>query len=169
MSDDQGLSALEALGVAIKSEIEAVELYARMAKSVRNSFLAAKLDFLRQEEEKHRALLGELYARRFPEVELKLPATPVMPRIETSSSAAATIPDLFQLAMQAERISADFYSREAERTADPAGRTMLRYLSKVEQSHFHLLETEYDLVSRFPSYYNADEFHMGDELMHIGP
>lgn len=169
MSGDQGLSALEALGVAIKSEIEAVELYARMARSVRNSFLAAKLGFLRQEEEKHRALLEEFYARRFPDVELKLPTAPVMPPLDAASPPAITLPDLFQLAMQAERISADFYSREADRTADPAGRTMLRYLSKVEHSHFHLLETEYDLVSRFPSYYNADDFHLGDEFMHIGP
>jgi rubrerythrin len=169
MPEDQGLSALEALGVAIKSEIEAVELYTRIAQSVRNSFLAAKLDFLRQEEGKHRVMLEEFYARRFPDVELKLTTTPVMPGLETPNLTAATVPDLFKLAMLAEKISADFYSREADRTTDPAGRTMLRYLSRVEGSHLHLLETEYDLVSRFPSYYSADEFHMGDELMHIGP
>ena len=63
MGEDQGLSALEVLGVAIQSEIEAASLYVRMAKDVRNTSLAAKLSFLRQEEEKHRALLEDLYAR----------------------------------------------------------------------------------------------------------
>lgn len=169
MGEDQGLSALEVLGVAIQSEIEAASLYVRMAKDVRNTSLAAKLSFLRQEEEKHRALLEDLYARRFPGIELKLPVCPLMPAMDAPSATALSVPDLFQLTMRAEQISADFYSREATRSSDEAGRTMLRYLSNVERSHYHLLETEYELVSRFPSYYNADEFHLGDELLHVGP
>jgi rubrerythrin len=168
MSFDRGLTALEVLGVAIKSEVDAASFYAALAARVRNPTLAAKLDLLRQEEVKHRALLQDLYARRFPDVELQLPAQPLLPALDIPP-ADLGISELFQLAMKAEQASADFYSREAERATDETSRTMLRYLSSVERSHLHTLETEYDLVSRFPGYYNADESHLGDEGMHIGP
>ena len=168
MAHSEGLTALEVLGVAIKSEIEAASLYARMAGQVRNASLAAKLDFLRREEEKHRTILQGLYARRFPEVELQLPAESSVPPIDVAALPGMTVPELFQLAMKAEQLAADSYSREADRSYDEMGRTTLRYLGNIERGHYHMLETEYELVSRFPDYYNADEFHFGDELMHIG-
>lgn len=169
MKHHQGLTALEVIGVAVKSEIEAAALYRYMADQVRNNSLVAKLNFLRQEEEKHRAILEDLYARQFPDVELQLPAKSLVPTIEATALEGKTIPELFQLAMSAEQMAADFYSREADRSRDEMGRTVLRYLSNVERSHYHMLETEYELASRFPGYYNADEFHLGDEMMHVGP
>jgi rubrerythrin len=169
MTLDEGLTALEVLGVAIKSEVDAAALYARLAGQVHNHALLAKLDFLRQEEEKHRVLLQDLYARRFPDVELRLSTRSLLPSLQVALPEQSTVPELFQLAMLAEQVSANFYSHEAERAGDEAGRIMLRYLANVERGHFHMVETEYDLVSRFPEYYSADEFHIGDELMHIGP
>jgi len=169
MTPDRGLTALEVLGVAIKSEVDAASFYATLAARVRNPALCAKLDFVRQEEVKHRTLLQDLYARRFPDVVLQLPAKSLLPALDGPAPDSLDIPKLFQLAMQAEQASSDFYAREAARASDEVSRTMLRYLSNVERSHLHTLETEYDLVSRFPDYYNADESHLGDEWMHIGP
>jgi rubrerythrin len=169
MVANEGLTALEVLGVAIQSEIEAAALYARLAGQVRNATLAAKLDFLRREEEKHRSILQDVYKHRFPDVELQLPAQSPVPTVDTAALASMTVPELFQLAMRAEQLASDFYAREADRSFDEMGRTTLRYLSHVESGHYKMLETEYELVSRFPDYYNADEFHFGDELMHIGP
>jgi len=169
MSHDQGLTALEVLGVAIKSEIDAATLYARLAERVRNALLVDKLTFLRSEEEKHRAILQDLYARRFPDVRLQLPSTSIVPTIDATDIESLSIPELFQLAMEAEQLAAEFYSRQADRSGDEAGRTVLRYLSNVERGHYHILETEYTLISRFPDYYDADGFHLGDELMFVGP
>lgn len=169
MSASEGLTALEVLGVAIRAEIEAAALYTRLAAQVRNATLSSKLDFLRREEEKHRSILQDVYQRRFPDVELQLPAHSPIPTFETAPLASMTVPELFQLAMQAEQLASDFYASEADRSFDEMGRTTLRYLSHVESSHYRMLETEYELVSRFPDYYNADEFHFGSELMHIGP
>lgn len=168
MTPDRGLTALEVLGVAIKSEVDAASFYATLAARVRNPTLAGKLDLIRQEEVNHRALLQNLYARRFPDVELQLPAQSLLPALDIPPDDLG-IPELFQLAMKAEQASVDFYSRETECATDEVSRTMLRYLANVERSHFHMFEAEYDLVSRFPDYYNADEFHLGDEWMHIGP
>lgn len=169
MVEGGGLTALEALGVAIKSEIEAASLYARLRERVGSSSLAAKLHFVQAEEEKHRAILEGEYQRRFPDVDLRLPPDAVVPLPDEASFADLSVPELFRVAMQAEQASAEFYLREAERTQDEAGRTILRYLGKVERGHYLMLETEYDLVSRFPDYYNADDFHLGQELIHIGP
>lgn len=169
MASNEGLTALEVLGVAIKSEIEAASLYARLAAQVRNAALASKLDFLRREEEKHRSILQDVYQRRFPDVELQLPDRSHVPTIDANTLTDLTVPELFQLAMQAEQLAADFYSHEADRSYDEMGRTTLRYLSNVERGHYQILQSEYELVSRFPDYYNADEFHFGSELMHIGP
>ncbi len=169
MASEQGLTSLEVIGVAIKSEIDAAALYKRMAGRVRNPSLVAKLDFLRQEEEKHHAILKDLYARRFPDVDLQLPASSVVPTISPADWKDHTVPDLFQLAMTAEQMAAEFYSKEANRSTDDAARTVLRYLSNVENSHYRMLESELDLVSRFPDYYNAEDFHLGDEMMFLGP
>jgi len=169
MAMDEELTTLEVLGVAIRSEIEAAALYARLAGQVRNDALASKLDFLRLEEEKHHSILKDLYVHRFPDVELQLPGRSIVPTVDSFKIAGLGVPELFQLAMKAELLASDFYAREANHSTDDAARTMLRYLSNVERSHHSMLQTEYELVSRFPDYYNADEFHFGDELMHIGP
>ena len=65
MVNNVQLTPLEALGVAIKAEIEAAESYERLADLVKN-----------------RALLEEAYARQFPDVELVLPAQSLVPRVK---------------------------------------------------------------------------------------
>lgn len=169
MVEGAGLTALEVLGVAIKSEIQAASLYARLGKRVGNSSLAAKLRFLQTEEEKHRTILEGEYKRRFPDVSLRLPPGDVVPLPDEKPGSELTVPELFLLAMKAEQSSAEFYARAADRTQDEPGRIILRYLARVEQGHYQILEAEYELVSRLPDYYNADDFHLGQELMHIGP
>jgi hypothetical protein len=46
---------------------------------------------------------------------------------------------------------------------------MLQHLSRMEGSHFHLLQVEHDPVTQFPDYYNVEAFIFGDELIHLGP
>jgi hypothetical protein len=46
---------------------------------------------------------------------------------------------------------------------------MFQHLSRMESSHFRLLQVKYDLVTQFPDYYNVEEFHFGDEFIHLGP
>lgn len=163
------LTPLEILGVAIKSEIEAANLYRYMATRVANRDLIERLHFLVQEEEKHRRILEEAYNRQFPEVELALPSRSLVPTIEAALEEDTSVPELFRLAMEAERISADFYDELAGRVQEETSRSTLLYLSRMEEGHYNLLETEYELVQRFPSYYQVEEFHLGEEMIHFGP
>jgi len=45
---------------AIKSEVESNKLYTKMAKKTKNGLLEDKLNFLADEEEKHRAFIEEI-------------------------------------------------------------------------------------------------------------
>jgi len=169
MAPQDGWTSLEVLGVAIRSEIEAASVYARMATRVQNPSLVAKLDFLRHEEEKHRTMLESLYSRQFPDVELELPSKSFVPLPGKAELEGLSVPELFELAMKAEQASADFYSQQADQSRDQRGRALLRYLSNVEHGHYQMLETEHELLSQFPDYYNADDFHTGTEWVHMGP
>ena len=163
------LTPLEALGMAIKAEIEAAETYERLANLVKNRALKEKAHFLHGEELKHRALLEEAYARQFPEVELVLPGQSLVPRVEAALEGEVSVPELLVLAMEAEQVSERFYADLARRSQSQSARAMFQHLSRMEGSHFHLLQVEHDLVTRFPDYYNVEEFHFGDELIHLGP
>jgi rubrerythrin len=167
IADD--LTPLEILGVAIKSEIEAANLYRHMAGLVVNLDLQGRLSFLVQEEEKHRQILEGAYARQFPEVELALPPRSLVPTVQAAIQEGAPVPELFRLAMEAERLSEEFYGQLAGRAPEENSRTMLTYLSRMEHGHYELLRTEFEMIQRFPTYYQVKEFHLGDELVHFGP
>jgi rubrerythrin len=176
MADDVQLTPLEALGVAIKAEIEAAETYERLANLVKNRALKEKAHFLQGEELKHRALLEEAYARQFPDVELVLPAQSLVPRVKELKDEASVpeprpelVGELLALAMEAEQASENFYADLARRSQSQSARAMFQHLSRMESSHFHLLQVEHELITRFPDYYNIEEFHFGDKLIHLGP
>ena len=177
MVNNVQLTPLEALGMAIKAEIEAAETYEQLANLVKNRALKEKAHFLRGEELEHRTLLEEAYARQFPDVELVLPAQSLVPRVEAAPvlseaeglEGKVSVPELLTLAMQAEQASERFYADLARRSQSESARAMFQHLSRMENSHFHLLQVEHDLVTQFPDYYNVEEFHFGDEFIHLGP
>ena len=169
MSTATDLTPLEILGLAIRSEIEAARLYRHMQAQVVNRDLRGRLEFLVQEEEKHRRLLEELYARRFPGVEVALPARSLVPTLQAALQKDTPVPELFRLAMEAERLSEDFYREQADRAEEENARATLIYLSRMERGHYELLRGEFELIQRYPSYYQVETFRLGEELMHIGP
>ncbi len=169
METAEELTPLELLGIAIRSEIEAAELYAHMAARVANLDLRERLTFLQREEEKHRRMLEAAYDRQFPGVERVLPARSLVPTVLRALQEETSIPELFRLAIEAERVAAAFYADLAGRIQEDASRTLLRYLSQMERGHEVLLQSEYEFIQRFPSSYQVEHFHMGEEMIHFGP
>jgi len=169
MALDPKMRPYEVLAVAIRAEIEAAAFYAGILERVKNILLQQKLKFLVTEEKKHRTILERLHAQRFPEVELKIPEKPVRPRISAAVGAKTSILDLFKTALEAERLAEQYYKDARSIVADPGSRKMLEYLSRVERSHYFLIKSEIDLLSRFPDYYDAEDFHLGQDLFHVGP
>jgi rubrerythrin len=169
MTIDAKLQPHEILAAAIRSEIEAADFYAGILAKVKNILLQQKLGFLVSEEKKHRRILETLYAQRFPGVELKVPPSLAPPPAPPGRTGPATVLDLFKIALGAEKRAELFYRDGRSAMTDPGSRKMLEYLSRVERSHYFLIKSEIDLLARFPDYYDVEDFHMGQDLFHIGP
>jgi len=159
----------EILGLAIRSEMDAADVYARLYDAVKNILLRKKLQFLIFEEKQHRKILEKLYIRRFPEKELVLPEHSFLPPIKAALDKKASVRDLFNVALKAEKRAEDFYDRAGEKAQDENSRRILFYLSRVERSHYFMIKSEIDLLERFPDYFNVEDFQIGQDMIHIGP
>jgi len=166
---DPKLRPYEVLAVAVRAEIEAADFYGRLLGQVKNILLQQKLSFLVTEEKKHRQILERLHGQRFPGVELKIPDKPARPKTTAAWDEKASILDLFKLALEAERLAEQYYKDARGVMADAGSNKMLEYLSRVERSHYFLIKSEIDLLGRFPDYYDAEDFHLGEDLFHVGP
>ncbi|NIO49704.1 MAG: hypothetical protein GTN73_09770 [Candidatus Aminicenantes bacterium] len=163
------LSPAEVLGVAIKSEIEATEAYSRLHKKVKNEILRMKLNLLISEEKKHRRILERLFSQRFPEEKLKIPAKSFLRPIEATKGIKFSVLDLFKLALEAEKMSEEFYREADEQAEDKESKRILGYLVRVERSHYFIIKSEIDMLDRFPDYYKVEDFHLGQDMFHVGP
>lgn len=163
------LSPSEVFGVAIKSEIEATEAYSRLYEMVKNEILKMKLKLLLSEEKKHRRILEKLFSQRFPGEELEIPEKSFLPPIKISKAKKFSVLDLFKLALKAEKMSEEFYREAGEQAEDKESKRILGYLVRVERSHYFIIKSEIDMLDRFPDYYKVEDFHLGQDMFHVGP
>jgi len=150
---------------AIKSEVDSIEVYSRLAGMVKNFFLKDRLNFLAAEEEKHRTFLESLFVKKMPEKEILLPErTPVpLPELKIVSE-DILISDVLGKAMEAEMAAHDFYTKMADRFIDdPEIHRTLHYFASMEIGHFKLLEVEKQKALDFEQY---DQVW---PMMHAGP
>jgi len=168
MNENENYTTLEILGIAIKSEVEAIKLYNRMKELTKNGDLKGKLDFLIEQEKKHEYLLTEAYRKKFPEVKLSLPEKSLVPSVSKVLEEGGDLKKLFDAALEAEKKSEEFYKELAEKTNDQNSKKMLLYLSGMEKSHYVILEAEYTQLQTTEEY-NSEEFLRGDRLMNMGP
>ncbi len=166
---DAKLPPHKVLAIAIRSEIDAADFYARMLGRVKNILLQQKLKFLVLEEKKHRKILEKLHTQRFPDVPLKVLEKTVRPRPKPALDEKSTILELFQAALEAEKLAETYYKNAQGVVQDAGSKKMLEYLSRVERSHYFLIKSEIDLLGRFPDYYDVEDFHLGQDLFHVGP
>jgi rubrerythrin len=150
---------------ALKSEIDAKEIYLSSAESVDNFLLKDRLKFLGAEEEKHRGFFDNLYKKQFPDKELKVPDSSPVPLPEMKAvSEKIPISEMLQMAMDAETAAHDFYINLAERfTGDEAILKTIKYIAKMELGHFRLIETERTSVMEY------EYFEDAWPMMHLGP
>jgi rubrerythrin len=169
MSIDKKLTAWQILGVAVRSEIDAVAFYTRLQGRVKNVLLVQKLKFLALEEEHHKKILERLLGQKYPDKPKDVPESSLMPPIGVSLPADPTVPALFEAALKAEKTAEAYYNEAGERAEDEAGRRTLAYLGRVERSHQAMINSELELIRKFPDYYSVEDFHIGQDLFHVGP
>jgi len=169
MAIDKSLAAWQVLGVAIRSEVDAAAFYTRLQGRVKNVLLVQKLKFLALEEEHHRKILERLLAQRYPDKPEDVPESSLMPPIGVALPAEPSVPELFTSYLKAEEIAEAYYNDAAGRVEEEAGQRILAYLGRVERSHQAMIRSEIDLIRRFPDYYDVEDFHLGQDLFHVGP
>jgi len=163
------VSSLDILALAIKSEIEAANFYNRLGRKIKADLLKQKVHFLAYEEKKHRAILTRLCRQRFGQVPSSLPEHGLALNIEIASIKKLTVLELFQAALQAEKMAEAFYQEAGDKVEDKEAKAILNYLRRVERSHAALILSEIGLLRYFPEDYDVASAHFGEELAHIGP
>lgn len=149
---------------AIRSEINADEVYSRLAEGVKNAFLKDKLRFLAEEEKKHQEKLESIYRENFPGKEVVIPEeTPVpLPDIILPTE-KAPLSQVLESAMGAEMAANEFYTSLSGFFDDPNTKATLAYLAAMEMGHYKLLAIEREYALTFEEF---DEYH---PMMHAGP
>lgn len=161
------LNVDKALSIAIKTEVVAEEIYQSLMNRVKNFILKDKLTFLASEEKKHQQILVELFYRLFPGESILETDKSLMPRMELALEENMTVPDLLEMAMEAEKISEEFYDELSQKVEDRTAQEILRYLASMEHGHYFLLKGEYDLCMHDETYFDRDEFSV--DMVHVGP
>jgi len=149
------LTALEALGIAIRSEIDAQELYKELADKCNNDLLKNRLLILHNEEKRHQTILENIHKQLFSEVELKIPPTEtIKKKIFGEVKKPEKITDLLKYAIDLERKSKEFYLDCAELVQDLSGKRMFRFLADMEFNHQMMLTNELEMIEKYPTYFD---------------
>lgn len=154
----------ELLLAAIKSEVDSNKFYSKLAKKTKNGLLKDKLEFLANEEEKHRSYIEEIYLNHFPENKMVLPKKSPVPLPEIEYSEKISMSKLLSMAMNAEKTANSFYKSLAGRFEEGTKifNTLL-YFADMEMGHYKILEMEKDSIERFEE---ADVYW---PMVHAGP
>jgi rubrerythrin len=153
----EDLTALEALGIAIRAETDASEVYSELAGRLGNPLLRQKIELLAKEESQHRRILELAYQERFPDVPLELPRSQLPAQFSCKTlRERLSLKDVISCAIEEERRSHEFYLRAAARSTDLSGPMMFRFLADWEFSHQMALMAEYEMVVRYPRHLGQD-------------
>lgn len=151
---ESDITALEALGIAIRAEADAAEIYQEVAGRIGNPFLQRRVLVLAREEQQHRRILEDAYNKQFPGVPLVLPGSQLPREICTTELRRhLSVREVLSCAIERERRSREFYLQAAETTTDLTGRTMFNFLADWEFSHQMALSAEYEMLVRYPRYF----------------
>lgn len=155
----------DVLLAAIKSEVEAKEVYDKLSWKVRTAHLKGRLEFLAKEEAKHKETLEELFKDLCPGKQVRLPKKTTVPIpsivVENKSPFVSVV---LEGAMRAEKAAKDFYDSMARLFDDDVDvREILESLALMEAGHYRFLEQEIERVK------HEEDFVIDWPMMHSGP
>lgn len=112
--DVSSLTVEQALGMALKSEVESADVYKKLKKVVKNVVMRDKLQFLIGEEKKHQKVVEELFHKMFPDKKIVDSGKSLVPRLSVALGEENSVVDLLELAMEAEKMFEEFYENLSE-------------------------------------------------------
>lgn len=159
-----GLTALEALGIAIRREMDAGGTYRDLAAGCDSPLARDRFLLLQREAQQHETMLRGHYAQLFPDVKLAVPPAAVAAVPAVVMGHGEGLKGALGFAVEAERRAREFYMEAAGAASDATGQSMLRYLADVHGRHQMMLESEYDTVLRYPHAYDDPQAPWRPEL-----
>ena len=151
--ESEGLTALEALAIAIRAEIDARDVYEELAVRCEDRRLRRRYEALAADEQQHREYLEGRWNEVAQGVSLELPPSQLPKEMLTPAQRAARrLEDVLDMAIVEERSAREFYLRAARETDDLSGRAMFRFLADMEYQHWMMLAQEKDMLVRYPNY-----------------
>jgi|GEM_PF-2897490 len=152
----ENLTPLEAVALAVRSEIESTDLYEKLIDRVRNPEVKAMLRDLANDEEMHRASLMAMYAEMLGEEEPSVPASDGREK-QWDIDPAAGFLDIMTRARDKEMDSEVFYKKAAERVRDHKTRMFFRDLAETERRHAARLAVEVEKLKEDPHWFERED------------
>ena len=154
--------------IGIKSEIEAGKVYKSTAERARNPFLKAKLNALSEEEYRHKEILEKLFKELYPEERIILPENPeYLPefpeiKIFAELNGVTDVRKIIEQAMKAELAAKKYYEDLAALVKDEKIKKLMLYMAKIEEGHYHILQSEYREMEEFESIMKDEDYMQFD-------
>jgi rubrerythrin len=160
------LTAIEILGLAIRSEEDAANFYGHVAKQIKNDIVKMKFLDLAREESAHRKILVDMFKKLTGSGILpkRIPGSPDTAEKGEGPVEITEIEKLLEMAIAREQKACAFYKDAAGRVCDVGGKKILEYLSSIEYGHEQLLRAELETFRKDKSWY-ADN----PDVLLVGP
>jgi len=151
--EPEGLTALEALGIAIRAEMDSQELFDELARMTDDPQIRRRFELLATEEERHRDYLETRWQELAGGVPMKLRESWLPKgRATREQRAGMRLEDVLDLAIEEGRRAHEFYAEEARGTDDISGRRMFRFLADMKFRQWTTLAQEKEMLMRYPNY-----------------
>lgn len=160
----QDLTPLEAVALAVRSEMESTDLYAKLTKRVKNPEVVAMLKDLAADEEHHRMALMKLYEEMLEGQEPSIPSSDGRQK-EWDIDPDADFLVIMTKARDKEYDSETFYKRAAETVRDYKTRMFFLELAETERRHASTLQKQVAKLQDDPHWFDRTE----SDQVHEGP
>ncbi|NOZ94059.1 MAG: ferritin family protein [Acidobacteria bacterium] len=149
---DEKLTALEIIGIAIRAEQDAYELYDAMARQVSQAELKTELERLAGEERTHERWLTAYYRQATGEV-----TPPPVPDVQITLFGPVvhdgmSLLQVLDVAIEKERAAENVYAEAQRRSGDPSGKRLLGELVEFERGHARKLTVFRETIARNPAW-----------------
>jgi rubrerythrin len=164
---DPGLTTLEAVALAVRSEIESTDIYEKLAARVKNPVVKTILTDLAADEEKHRQGLMNLYKRMLGDQEAAIPESDGREK-KMDLAGDAAYEQVLKAARDKEFDSERFYKEAAGKVREYRTQMFFLDVAESERKHAATLQKLLDQLKEDPHWFERDEAdpYKGH---HVGP
>jgi bacterioferritin (cytochrome b1) len=162
---------LKALRTAIEIEENGLITFLKFARQTKQETGKNMFIRLAMDEHEHRLILEKQLSRllegktwediEIPKSEIELVAPTIRDKQQrTREQSTLGETDALNTALDLERKAADFFRQQAELASEPQAKALFRRLAEWEDTHYDLIQAEFDYINQTGFWFNVPEFRM---------